>query len=77
MEMDLSVKWLATIIIMGLVQFGVFWEQFRQVGADISEIKAAMREGLLSVQAANIKDAQQDARLYELERRMSSREARH
>jgi hypothetical protein len=68
MEFDISVKWLLIIIVMGLVQFGVFWEQFRQVGNDIADIKTALQEGVTTGHALFIKDAQQDGRIVEIEK---------
>ena len=73
---DVSVKWLIVIIVMGLVQFGVFWEQFRQVGSDIAEIKTALKDGVNMTHTLLLNDVQQDSRITEIERRLNARDAR-
>ena len=75
-EFDISIKWLIGIIILGLVQFGVFWEQFRQVGGDISDVKQAVKEIINVARIVENKDVQQDTRIYELERRLNERDRR-
>jgi len=74
--LDISVKWLVIIIVMGFVQFGVFWEQFRVLNENVAEMKDTLRDGAASIQVLVIKDASQDADIAELKRRMNGHDRR-
>jgi hypothetical protein len=74
LEFDISVKWLIAIIVMGLVQFGVFLEKFKAQQEGIMEIKAKLSENSIrsddAFERIMIKDAIQDSDIQELKRRM-------
>jgi hypothetical protein len=60
--LDISVKWLVIIVVMGLIQFGVFWEQFRALNDNVVDMKNALSSGATTAQTLIIKDALQDAK---------------
>lgn len=68
---DLSLKWLIMIIVMGLVQFGVFWEQFRTLNKEVAELNRSFSAATVNTQILIIHDATQDAEIAELKRRMN------
>ena len=70
-QFDISVKWLVVIVIMGLVQFGVFLEQFKVLNTNVIELKEALKSGATSAQLLITHDAEQDVRLDEIERRLN------
>lgn len=68
---DLSLKWLLAIIVMGLVQFGVFWQQFQTLNTQVAELAKSFGAATISTQILIIHDATQDAEIAELKRRMN------
>ena len=61
--------WLISAIVLGLVQFGIFWQEFR----DHSMILADMRERLAHAEELN---TTQQQRLLDYDRRISVDEGR-
>lgn len=76
MELDISVKWLLAIIVGGLIQFGVFWEQFRTLNNSVQEMRSDLHNSSVTAQTLIIKDATQDADIAEIKRRLNGHERR-
>lgn len=68
---DLSLKWLVAIIVMGLVQFGVFWEQFKTLNNQVAELNKSFSAATINTQILVIHDATQDAEIAEIKRRLN------
>jgi hypothetical protein len=78
LEFDISVRWLIAIVVMGLIQFGVFLEKFNVQQEGIMEIKAKLNDSSTrnseAFERVLIKDAIQDSDIQELKRRMGGYE---
>jgi hypothetical protein len=76
MTFDISVKWLVLIVFGGLVQFGVFLNQFHGLSESVEQMRVDMRVGSVTVQTLTIKDATQDADIAEIKRRLNGHDRR-
>ena len=73
-DMSISARWLLVIVIIGLVQFGTFLAELRAIRTDMIEIKTSSKLLVNIIATISTKDAEQDTRLFEVERRLNVRE---
>lgn len=67
---EIPVTWLIGIIFFGLIQFGVFFAQFKELTESVSKIELSTNAVATVVQAVAIHNAIQDTELREHERRL-------
>lgn len=67
--LSIPLPWLVTIIVVGLFQFGIFFQQFKGFGENIEEIKKIVVENNNKLITETERNKEQDRRLESLERR--------
>ena len=66
---SIPLPWILTIIVIGLVQFGIFFERFQTFAKKIEEVIAITADTNRQLTIVNEHDKEQDRRLESIERR--------
>lgn len=73
---EVPLTWLVAVIVLGLMQFGVFWQQFKDFGERLLSVQTDIRGVANAVSMTNQTNAVQDIQLQEMSRRLERLEER-
>ena len=73
-DFTFPVPWLITLVVLGLIQFGIFTQEFADFRKEVLEVKNLLKAAVDISNISAQRNLLQDARLDEHERRISRNE---
>lgn len=73
---EVPLTWLVTMLVLGIAQFGIFWQRFNDFGDRLAEVQSEVRVIAAAVSVTSQQNAVQDIRLQEYSRRLERLEER-